>query len=509
MQTQIHSTIILAAILLLLSCAGCSTDFNNPEEVVKKYRELTRTHHDVEIYDKYLSQASKETIDEESFVKLRAETDYKDELISTDVTEIKSDTSAIRRFKVVEATTNGAKPLKTVYYYSLSEENNNWKVIWAGKLLVMADEKIGEGNFSDAIKIATMALNLNPYDSRPLRKIANCYLNQEGLNRSDRELKAMQYFERAIEFEENNVATYRDIARYYLGTGGDLVSLKYFIMGSEFAVDDTDKSNFLANVAGIYFTMKKFDDAEKFISKSIELDSQETFNWFLQGKIFHSQNKISQAIDSYKEAVELPSMDSLKQGDLFCNYSSCLLSNNDCESATYYFNRSMDIIPSNENNESILSTLKQIRPRLLECFLLNQKEFEQAQKDFNKQYQSTSNQVKASYIFNEANNWSERYMAKQEYEFKNWQGKVATIYTDKGGEEATVTIESRIVIYHARISYNDSVYKMLINVDEGRMVIFSGSFIRKENLLQERSVTESGRMYNPEFEIILTAIDKK
>jgi hypothetical protein len=48
-----------------------------------------------------------------------------------------------------------------------------------------------------------------------------------------------------------------------------------------------------------------------------------------------------------------------------------------------------------------------------------------------------------------------------------------------------------------------------MDVDEEETVIFSGQFETKDNLLKERSMTESGRMYNPEFEITLTSINKK
>lgn len=107
------------------------------------------------------------------------------------------------------------------------------------------------------------------------------------------------------------------------------------------------------------------------------------------------------------------------------------------------------------------------------------------------------------------NTWSTEYMAKRSNGLNNWQGRLTNIYTDKGGQEATVTIESRSITYHSTISYNSTVYKMLMDVDEEETVIFSGQFETKDNLLKERSMTESGRMYNPEFEITLTSINKK
>jgi hypothetical protein len=146
---------------------------------------------------------------------------------------------------------------------------------------------------------------------------------------------------------------------------------------------------------------------------------------------------------------------------------------------------------------------------LLGSFLAKQAAFEEKQAEFHLAYGSTDNQVRKSQIFNEANEWSFDFIRQDRFGFQSWEGQLARVTTSKGGDVANVKIKSRTASYIAKVPATAGVYSSFLDLNEGDEVRFSGDFVVKHNLLAEGSWTESGRMYNPEFEVHLTRISLK
>ena len=149
------------------------------------------------------------------------------------------------------------------------------------------------------------------------------------------------------------------------------------------------------------------------------------------------------------------------------------------------------------------------KQELLEFFLRKQRVYEVRQKDFDNRYDATSNDVKKSLVFNEANKWSTDYMRPDRYRFKHWEGRLVYVSTEKGGDQASVKIDSRTTSYKADVPSSSKAYGSFLEVEEGNVVLFSGEFIVKEGILSEYSWTEGGRMDNPGFNIHLTDISLK
>jgi tetratricopeptide (TPR) repeat protein len=499
----------LPILLLGWTLLSCSTDFTKPTEVVKKYRALTRENKNEEVYDNFISSKSKETINRSDFIKVR-KTEWKGEFSTIEIAEIRNDTSKLKRFKTVETWTVDGVSTKTSFYYTLINEQNKWLVIWSGQLLTQADEKYNQGKYEEARNTCKEALALNPFDSRTYRKLANCYFWDKQLSHETRRKEAINCLSLAVNLESDNSENYYASFRFYNDLKGEEKNaISYLQKGLPFVLNDKDESNFYSNISGTFYHLNDFDNANKNIEKAIELDSKDAFNWYLLGKIYHSMNKVEPAKAAYRRAISLSSMDSSKQSDLYANYASCLLATNQCDSATICFNKASDIIPKSESNQGTITYLNNLLPKLYECFLVKQKTFEKRQEEFHQQYASTSNQAKASFIFNEANKWSTDHMSNDDFEFRYWQGQLSSIYTDKGASNTTVVINSRTVTYHTTVSYKSDVYNKLMQVDVGSVILFSGRFNTEDGLLEEGSGTENGRMYNPEFNIRISLIEKK
>lgn len=132
--------------------------------------------------------------------------------------------------------------------------------------------------------------------------------------------------------------------------------------------------------------------------------------------------------------------------------------------------------------------------------------------EFCKLYNAQANEIKASQIYTETNEWSSLFMSNEDFEINSWEGTLATISTDKGGDYLDVVIESEIDGYHITfqstrllgsggIAKGTAVYNQIAELSEGQNVAFTGKFKDEGGKLAENSITESGSVCQPTFEI--------
>jgi len=148
-----------------------------------------------------------------------------------------------------------------------------------------------------------------------------------------------------------------------------------------------------------------------------------------------------------------------------------------------------------------------IRTRLMDYFHTRQSQFENKQIEFAKQYTEGMNDVARSNIFNESNRWSADFMKEDNYRFYDWHGTLLTLLTTKGGTDVGAIINSNNIAYKVKLTSSDPVYQKLASVQTFKPVRFSGVFkLGSNRLLSEGSITEMGKMLNPELNIQLTDI---
>jgi len=137
---------------------------------------------------------------------------------------------------------------------------------------------------------------------------------------------------------------------------------------------------------------------------------------------------------------------------------------------------------------------------------ITQAEFERRQSQYYQRYDRGINEIQKSEIFNLANDWSSVNAPSQ---VKSWRGVLNSIDTPKGGGYATIRVKSNkhgiVVWYIGNISHD--LYASLMGMPEKEHIVFNGSFKRASNgLVEERSITEQGRMREPEFSFRFSSI---
>lgn len=135
-------------------------------------------------------------------------------------------------------------------------------------------------------------------------------------------------------------------------------------------------------------------------------------------------------------------------------------------------------------------------------------------------FRSAPNEIQKSAFFRETLEWTEAYAKMRGTTITNWKGKIKRLRTDHGGETVDVVFSVKlssadVEFYHIALPFTPGikrgspVYSQLTDRKEGELVCFSGIFERdtKKGFV-ETSLTERGRMTNPEFKITVTSVTK-
>lgn len=142
-------------------------------------------------------------------------------------------------------------------------------------------------------------------------------------------------------------------------------------------------------------------------------------------------------------------------------------------------------------------------------------EFVAKLKEFNEQYTKAPNDIKKSDTFNEARKYSDDFFKQNKNEIKDWKGTLATITTPKGGGELwvkvkvgdsgflgfSVAFQQGTGLADKGVPKGSPVYNAVAEMKEDQCVIFSGKVDPKE-----KSVSESGAMSGPEYNIKFSEI---
>ncbi len=131
--------------------------------------------------------------------------------------------------------------------------------------------------------------------------------------------------------------------------------------------------------------------------------------------------------------------------------------------------------------------------------------------EFASRYDDGKNEIQKSQVFNEAREFEKTFFSSRNNRLAYWQGKLGSIRTTEGGKGLAVMIyvgrvrfwSGDSIIERRMIQPSDPVYQQVAKLQEGDCVNFVGEVVPKE-----KSATESGAMRNPEYDAILTSVDK-
>lgn len=347
---KFYYTIIFLTLLVLISCNN--VDFSNPEEVINGYRKLSAKNENEKLYDNFLSSKSKEFVTKDEFVKYRSIPDSVQKLykvVENKVSSFPIDISnpTYRRFKVIEKYTLNNDTLQNMLYYSLQNENGNWKVVWTATLLSFAKNKYHDGNYSEARKILEKIIGIDPYSGVAYNQMAWCYYRDQSITQNEWEDGIVKNAKYALILEEDNPFVYNTLGAYYSAVGNEDLAIQNYHNGLNHCLNESDMALFYSNLVGSYIVKRDYNKAENYIKMSIELNDEDTFVWYKYGLLMYEQGNNKKAIEYLENALSLNKMENSLQGGLYYLYALTNFDEGYCEKALEHINKSLVVEPDN------------------------------------------------------------------------------------------------------------------------------------------------------------------
>jgi len=203
-------------LLYLLLVVGCSSDFKDPENVIRTYFKFTFSDKDTNLDKayKYLSSESQRHTDLNEFKKEFIEGTFRN--VTRQITQLNilpedKEHPMYRRVKITfDAIDNSNSTQNEVRYYTLIKENSNWKIVWSSVDTNSYNQRfIDDGLYDEAIKLAEDVLSFNPYDAEVYGQMAYCYYRLNNPEKSVANIrKAIALLPEALNYIADFISNY-------------------------------------------------------------------------------------------------------------------------------------------------------------------------------------------------------------------------------------------------------------------------------------------------------------
>lgn len=338
---------ILWGLAALVSCV--STDFGNPEDVVKKYYRLWDKHRFDRMYDDFLSTDSKMYATKDEFVKIMEEGEqgklrYEVEAIPMDI-----NSPTYRRFKIRrDEIYDKNDTTKYLDYRTLLNENGKWKIIWTFSIWRNVYQKSNDGNYTEARQLLEKVIATDPFNGQAYNALSWTYIRDYNMNRKFEKDKIVSNIQYAIELEKDIPDYYNTLAAYYNQINEPQLAISTWLRGIEYCLNETAKTTFYSNIASCYIKEQDYKNVEEFICKALEIDSSFTFALYLYGYLMYVQNKSEDAISYYEKAIASTKMEKALQTNLYGLYAACCYDEKLYDTAKEYIEKALDMDPAND-----------------------------------------------------------------------------------------------------------------------------------------------------------------
>lgn len=360
------STITAYCFLLFIALASCThkADFKNPSKVLERYFELRNSKNFDVQYD-LISSKSRETVNKDEFIRFygRDSAGLSKNIEVKSIVELEVDKNYpnFKRFKVEGIVISKTDTTNFCSYYTLINEDNNWKAIWTRTLEDFAQRQYEKGLYNEAIKLYEKILEINPFSSNAYSKKAWCFERDNLLSAYERNSKVLENAKKALALEPDIAEYYNTLGMYYLIVRIPELQIENFHKAIVYSLDEKEKSSYYSNLATTYFSWNKLDSAYFYINKAIALDSNDTFSWMRKGNILSKQNLRNEAQIAFERALNLPEMETALQATLYFSYAELSNSQNKFKVAHKYILKALEIDP---NNFSYQQLYKEIKPKV-------------------------------------------------------------------------------------------------------------------------------------------------
>lgn len=162
----------------------------------------------------------------------------------------------------------------------------------------------------EALKYLDLALSLDPYHFQSYNLRGLVYFKKKNLS------EAAAAFERCVELKPDFAEAHNNLGTAYHQMGRLEEAEAEFL--KSYGLDGNANSSF--NLAKVYFSQKKMDQALEYIQKSIAKDGRVAGSHNFQGVILNELGRYAEAVASYQEALRIAPGDAVVRVNLAVAY---------------------------------------------------------------------------------------------------------------------------------------------------------------------------------------------
>ena len=334
---------------------------SSPQSVLEKYLNNNNNKKYNRSY-KLLSTKSQELATLSEYINYFqfADTTHKERYTITKILELEKDINqpSFKRFKYEGFYTVGKDTIKNRNYFTLINENSDWKIVWNGTILKMAVEKNNKGDYDGAIKIFEKAIEIDPYDAYAYTAQAWCYNSIiSALHNSQKRAEILNKISSNIKYAialEPDIAHHFNALSMYFGLldNNDLV-IENYKKAIYYSLNEEDKIGLYANLSISYQNKREYNNAIITVLKAIKSDSTFTFAWFRYGSILNDMKKDNIAKRIYEKAIKLEPMEVRLQAPLYYSYSYTCFKLKDFISAKEYILKALEMDPDDDRYKNL------------------------------------------------------------------------------------------------------------------------------------------------------------
>lgn len=231
-------------------------------------------------------------------------------------------------------------------YYTLKEENGDWRIAYNNLRKTDAQKENKLSNFKKAIEMYKEALTINPFDADCYDKIAWCYYNLKLADSSISNLLISENVKQSIKYEPENSEHYCTMAMYFSSVNNNILSIQFYEKAKKYTKDIRYISEINSNIANLYYALNDSVKSLEYAMRSVSEDSTQSFAFYILGKLKFNSKNYSDALLNFDKALFLKKLADITLCDIYSKYSESSFHLNNCENTRKYFYKAVELNPN-------------------------------------------------------------------------------------------------------------------------------------------------------------------
>ncbi len=342
---------LIYGIIIIIGLQGCmSIDDSKPTELLNQYIKYGFEKSYKKRYN-LISTDSKNLCSLGEYIKYYDKPDSlnpkNNEILLIKELEEDRDYPSYKRFKTkIRYITSKNDTIINIFYWTLINENNHWRVVWNSTITQQALQKYNQSDYDGTIKLSEKAIELNPFSADAYARIGWCYYRGISKSYSVTKEQMLKNFKYAVYLEPDIPAHYNSLASYYSVFGIPDLEIENYKKAIELTLNKKESSYLYANMSDTYLGKNNYNEALKAIRKAVSLDSLDTYNWYQYGQLLKRQGKNIEAKEKFEKAITLPSMENALQSGLLYAYAETCYRLKDFTTSKKYILMALELDPS-------------------------------------------------------------------------------------------------------------------------------------------------------------------